>query len=793
MRNRTITVLSIISFLFLSPQVLFCQNHSQTVRGKVLDTETRQPLIGAVITLSEALNTISDENGEYRLEEVPVGRYQLQVDFIGYQSFVLHEVLVESGKEVIFNIELEPKSEELSEVIVRSSKSDYRVTHPLSVRTITVEETLRFPATYFDPARLMTTYPGVVSQNDQANGISVRGNSPNAISWRLEGMEIVNPNHTPNAGTITDRITQNGGGVNILSAQVLGTSNFFTGAFPSNFNNALAGVMDMKFREGNNEQHEFTVQAGLIGFDIAAEGPIKSLDNDLIRDVSFLVNYRYSFTGLLAAMGLDFGGESISFQDLSFSVDMTLFNKGRYKIFGMGGLSENIFEAERDTSLWEFQFDNHDISFDSRMGAIGLLANHPFKNGGTLKYGSVLSGLRSTRVSEILTNDLTVLSEPFATDFQKQTKLVYFTSYEKKLAGRSYLLTGFNGTSTRNIVSASGVGLTDFINGQINWNIYSLYTNWRNRLGSNLELNLGLHLNYFQQGDNDSFYPEPRASLLWQLDGSKSISAAYGLHSQELPPQLFNQGSNAEALGLSRAHHMVLSYKQQFKTASYWSAEVFYQSLFDIPIAADASNSFSAINVVEGYFEGALVNAGIGTNYGLELTYQKYLSDDFYLMCNGTYYESKYEGSDGVERDTRYNGNYIFNATGGKEWQWAKEKERKKGTKEVDAILGLNLRVAYLGGFRDTPIDVEASAAAGQTVYIDEQAFEIVQDAFFRTDLRVYYKRSKSRSSSTWALDIQNLTNKENAAFSYYDTAKNAIVAEYQLSLIPILSYRVEF
>lgn len=773
------------------PVLVLGQNYSQTVRGKVMDSETGQALVGATITLSEQLGAVSDENGRYRIEKVPVGRYQLKVDFIGYNSFLLPEVLVESGKETIHNIAMTLAVEDLEAIIVESSKSDYKIVHPLSVNTITVEETRRFPATFFDPARLMANYAGIVSESDQANGISVRGNSPNGVSWRLEGMEIVNPNHTPNAGTISDRVTQNGGGVNILSAQVLGTSNFYTGAFPSTFNNALAGVMDMRFREGNNEQHEFTIQAGLIGLDAAAEGPF-DINNNWIKDVSYLVNYRYSTIGLLSAMGVPLGDEEITFQDLSFSVDLTLFNSVRYKIFGMGGLSENIFEAERDTSLWEFEKDGNDISFDSRMGAVGGLASYSLPKGGVLKYGSVLSGLRSTRTSVPLDNNFNPMNDAEEFDLLKRTISSSFLSFEKRVNPKSFLKTGFNALFNRNIVMATRFGERSLANGTVDVFLYSWFGNWRTRLSNSLSMNAGLHLTYFQQ--NEDWYLEPRLAFQWQAGAADQLSLAYGLHSQQQPAQLLVAPSDQERqLGLNRAHHIVLAYKHDFSTTSYWSAELFYQSLFDIPIAGDIQNSFSAINVIEGFYEGLLVNDGTGTNYGIELSYQKYLSDNLYFLVNGTYFESKYKGSDGVERDTRYNGNYITNFTGGKEWQWLKQKQNKKGEKQVDALFGVNLRVVYLGGFRDTPIDIGASSVAGRTIYIEDQAFELVQDAFFRTDLRVYYKRSKAKSSSTWALDIQNLTNKENAAFSYYDTQQRALVQKFQLGIIPILSYRVSF
>jgi len=186
---------------------------------------------------------------------------------------LLSEVLVQSGKENVLDVFLKKAMSEIQEIVVKSTVRDFQ-RGALVPEILTIEETLRMPSTFYDPARLTFTYAGVANTNDQANNMTIRGNTPNSMSWRLEGVEIVNPNHLTGAGTFSDRTTQAGGGVNILSAQMLGTSTFYKGAFPVNYGNVLSGIMDMQLRKGNNEQLEFTGQIGLIGIDLAAEGPM---------------------------------------------------------------------------------------------------------------------------------------------------------------------------------------------------------------------------------------------------------------------------------------------------------------------------------------------------------------------------------------------------------------------------------------------------------------------------------------------------------------------------------------
>lgn len=774
---RAIHIFCVILFS-ISAISLSAQEFTQVIRGKITDVDTGQPLIGASVQLLPSdIGITTDTAGRYRLEEVPMGRYQLKVSYIGYQPVIIPELYITSAKEEVRDVALVEQASELDAVVVRAPRSDIYTTAP-TVKTLTVEETLRFPATFFDPARLVATFAGVVQDNDQGNGISVRGNSPNSILWRLEGVDIVNPNHTPNAGTVSDRVTVNGGGVNILSAQLLSTSYFYTGAFPADYGNALSAVMDMRLRPGNNQQHEFTGQAGLIGLELATEGPFS---ND--SEASYLVNYRYSFVGLLNLIGVDVGDEEISFQDISFNLVFPGKNGSELTLFGMGGLSENNFFTERDSSLWEIQKDRYDIRFRSQMGALGLTYKTPVGKKGLWHTAAAYSGLTSTRLGDQLDNNY----EPIRIedDVYDQNKASIHSFYQYKMSAANRLKFGLIATrhgydirSQQNLadVPVSGTG---------NGILWQPYLNWQSKLATNITTNIGLH--YTQFAFNSTSAVEPRVSMEWAANPNNRWSISYGLHSQLQQPQLyFSTASDLnQDLELTKAHHIVLGYQRILSSGSRFSAEAYYQSLFDVPVSGQPS-SFSALNLLEGFIDEPLVNEGTGTNYGLELSLQQFVSNGFYYLLNATAYQSKYVGSDDVERDTRFNGNYLFNATAGKEWQ----RITKKGK---DRLWGINFRIAYIGGFRDTPINEAASRTAGRTIYQNDMAFSIQQKAYFRTDLRFYLKRNKVNANRTLSLDIQNLTNAENEAFRYYDAQQNSVLVKYQLGLIPMLSYRVEF
>ena len=755
---------------------------TQTIRGKIIDNINENPIIGAsVLLINTKIGVQSDSEGNFILDKIPTGRYQLKISSINYETQTISELLLESGKEMILEIRLQETTNQLQEAIVKASSANLSgaVT---SIKNITTEQIFRFPGTYLDPARLATAYAGVANSNDQANGMVVRGNSPNGVQWRLEGVEIVNPNHLSNAGTFSDRITQNSGGVNILSAQLLGNMNFLTGAFPAEYGNALSGVMDMRLRKGNDKKHEFIAQAGLIGIDVAAEGPFKKKKNGSPTG-SYLVNYRYSFTGLLGLMGVTFGGEDIRFQDLSFNLNFPTKKAGTFTIFGMGGMSSNTFTAMRDTTQWLVQKDGFDINYTNKMGAIG--ATHSTNIGKKILWRTTLvaSGLKNARDAYVLSKQT---FQRFLTqaDSSKKCRTSFASSLNYKINIKNSVKVGLNMSYQYDeLYSRSNDGKSV---GHATGLVVQPYLNWQVSPFSKMTINVGLH--YLDYTFNKTKSPEPRASLSYQLSDNQSISFAYGLHSQLQLPQVYfaqinlndNYLQNAR-LQFTKAQHYVLSHQFSFKRGSYFKTELYYQKIFNVPVTS-LNPTFSTLNLVESFVTEPLQNLGKGDNYGIEFTFQQYLTNGFYALMNATLYNATYSGIDGIRRNSRYNGKYIFNLTLGKEWQNSKNR-----------MLGTSLRLVWLGGYYEREINEPASIENRRLIYKNAEAFTMKQPDYFRPDFRIYLKKSKQKYSRTLALDIQNIASYKNVSYSYYDILQRKIVRQYQLGLIPILSYRWEF
>ena len=267
MKKTIFTILIAVAFNGL----LFSQTITQTVRGRAFDIATKEALVGVNIILLNSdpiMGTTTNVEGEFILENVPIGRQSIEISMIGYESYFVTDLLVSSGKQVDLDIGLQEKATSLDEVVIITKRNKVKPINSmatLSSRQFTVEETQRYAGGLDDPARLVSSFAGVATPTITSNGISVRGNSPSGLLWRIEGVEVPSPNHFAN-------LTIAGAGLlTVLSSQMMGNSDFYTGAFPAEYGNASSGVFDINLRTGNSSQREYTIQAGIIGVDFATE------------------------------------------------------------------------------------------------------------------------------------------------------------------------------------------------------------------------------------------------------------------------------------------------------------------------------------------------------------------------------------------------------------------------------------------------------------------------------------------------------------------------------------------
>ncbi len=769
---------------------------TQTIRGTVIDQSLQTPIPGATVAIVSAnplRGTLTEPDGSFRLNDVPVGRQTIKISFVGYKDALLTNIVLDAGKELVLTVALEELVAQLSEVTVKPTIEKDKPLNEMatvSARTFSVEETQRFAAAVNDPARMATAYAGVIGADDGNNTIVIRGNTPNGLLWRMEGVEIPNPNHFANVGAAS-------GGISILSAQLLANSDFLTGAFPAEYGNALSGVFDLKLRRGNNAKRENTIQVGVLGIDVSSEGPFSKRYKG-----SYLFNYRYSTLGLLSRVGVNIGPGVTTFQDFSFNVYLPTRKLGTLTLFGFGGLSNQTIDAQRDSTTWQGEYDRYDQRFYANTGAAGLTHSINVGKRAYLKTVFSASGFRTGYDGNYLTNSLE--AQPRDREYYGINKTIASSTLTYKFSAqhtfRAGLIGSVIGYSLNRKDYSDSLRTLKTVVDITNQSTQTLqaFGQWNYRLNNQLTVNAGLH--YLRLSLNGSDALEPRGSIRWAFRPNQSVSVGYGLHSQLQNPATYfvvsqqpggSLASPNRNLGFTRSHQVVVAYDYSFNNGPdgrplRLKAETYYQSLFGIPVSATERNSYAIINSFSGQTTEVLRNAGKGRNYGAELTLEQFMYRDAYFLWSSSLYWSEYQGSDAVWRSTRWDGRFATSLLAGKEFIFGQASGR-------NSVLGLNIKLTYYGGYRDTPINLAASQAQQETVYVTQQAFTEKLPNYFRTDVRFSWKRNRPRSTRTLSLDLQNATNRQNVFNRYFEATTSTTRTSYQTGLIPVLSYRVAF
>lgn len=764
----------------------FAQNNKQNIRGIVTDKLSQTAIIGATIQIHNSeKQTITDEKGNYLLTEITPDRYEIKVSFAGYKEVIIPNVIVTSGKEVILDITMEDEYKKLDEVVVKASNKAGTINKLASVsaRTFSMEEVNRYAGGRSDAARLVANFAGVSATNDNRNDIVVRGNSPIGVLWRIDGMSVTNPNHFATAGTT-------GGAVSAINTNFLKNSDFFTSAFPAEYGNATAGVFDLGFRNGNNKKRETTVQLGVItGAEVTTEGPINKE-----KGSSYLVGYRYTLASLAKAVGVDIGTTATpSFQDLSFKINGGTSAIGKFSTFGV--LATSSINLDNGGDIFG---GNGGVNLGSKIGIFGL--NH-FKQINNKSNISTTIGLNYSQSEQTNSNTDRITNTSYNTeeiDF-KNTGIVVASNYSSKLNANLFLKAGLqNEFILTNQFYRYRISETEAWNqrldGNNNTSLSQGYAHFKYRIGEKTTINAGLHSQYFHL--NSSFALEPRLGFIYNVTNKSSFNLGYGLHAQNQPIATYfvqNTDTNGNItytnkdLDFTKSHHFVMGYNiNPFKD---WriKAEVYYQYLYDVPVH-NASSDYSILNTGASFkldLEDNLVNTGKGQNYGVELTVEKHYSHGYYGLVTTSIYNSKYTASDGIERNTAFNGKYVFNILGGKEW--------KMGIDHKNAF-SVDVKFTNAGGRAFTPIDLASSQASGTEV-LSSSVYSDFYKNYSRLDIKAgFVINSKNKKlSQTISLDIQNVTNNKNVFSQTYNRNRNTLDYTYQLGLFPNLLYKIQF
>lgn len=786
----------VLAFLCLISNVLLSQNISQTVRGKVVDIESNTVLVGANIAVlinGEIRGSNTDENGIFKLTDIPVGRRDIEISYLGYESVIIKSILVTSAKEIVLNIEME-ESIKVLETVEISAENTIDKSKPLnsfaavSARTFSVEETSRYAAASFDPARMALNFAGVSTggSDDLFNEIVIRGNTPLGVLWRLEGIEIPNPNHFGELGS-------SGGAISMLSSTTLSNSDFYTGAFPAEFGNATSGVFDLNMRNGNNEKREYSFMFGALGLEFGLEGPLSKS-----KGSSYLINYRYSTLAVLQAAGVNPTGDVLpTYQDLSFKFNFPNRKLGTISVFGLGGNSLAANNPAQDSLEWESFSDREGFQEKSKTGIIGMSHKKLLSDNSYLR--TVLLRTYESKIEDEFVLDDSYHQNIYDQDESIQNTTRISSMYHKKISAQSSIRLGgiFSIRDFKFKYYEKGAlqdPLVNTFNNKSDAGLIQAFAQWKYKLNATLTLNTGLH--YSRMTINGQSVLEPRASIAIKLNPRSEITISTGMHSKMEHPALYTfEGTFLDGtkvaeknnLGFTKSIHNVLSYDVRLSPKLLVKAEVYYQHIFNVPIEPQTTSTFSYLNnfsVRDTWNIPDLVAEGKGRNIGLDLTIERFFSEGFYVLATGSIYDSKYKTKSDKYFNTRFNGNFQTNVLSGKEFKLGKSGKN---------IFGVNGKFSFSGGARQTPFDLDASIIAQDIVVQSDKPFEMKMGNYHRLDFGISYRINGKNSTHTIMIDVQNVYNRANPYEFEYDDELNEIVADRQTGLFPFFNYRVEF
>ena len=780
----------------------------QTIRGQVIDEDSKLPLIGVTVLIEDSsppIGATTDIDGNFRIEKVPVGRVNLQLSHIGYEKKVIPNIVVNSAKEVILSLTLHEyttKMKEMTLVAQMDKGSPINDMALVSARSISPEESNRYAGPFNDPTRIMSNYAGIASTQDGSNDIIVRGNSPKYIQWRLEGVQITNPNHFANQSGVGT------GGISALNNNLLATSDFYPSAFPAEYGDVLSGVYDIKLRSGNNERFEGVFGVGIMGTDITLEGPLK-----MGYTGSYLINYRYSTITLMSNLGLvDRSGVTI-FQDGAFKIMLPSKKLGTFSIFGLGGYSG---------------FDMEDMSGLEAVGSPGHSAqlNNLSKDHATKSYLFNTGINHSISLSEksYLNTSIAYSTDGINDDVQARyispaqtgsSSYKYFegdvskstyrgaVTLHYKINNRHKLQAGFKygyfsydyfQQLQKDTVSAQSV-LANF-----NQQMSTLrnFISWKFQAFDNLTFITGIH--QMNELYNQNRTLEPRFAMNWGLNPTVDLTLGYGKHSSmESVHNYFakvpdDQGALTELnrnLGLLKANHYTFAIEKRFRSDLKAKLGLYYQWLYNLPVANEDTSYYATINERIDYEYVDLVNEGKGKNYGAELTIEKFFNDSYYFLINMSLFQSKYKTLENRWRNTQYNGEYMANILAGKEFF-------NLGKKDNQALT-INLRVYIGGGRKIVPLRRDDQGQLNVDLANDrywdyDKAYESSLDDLYQMDLSMSYKWNKLKTTHEFYLNLYDMTGAKGRISEYYDESEPDNIGYItQVGFFPNLMYKVYF
>lgn len=795
-------------FLFLTASIWGQETSTIDISGQVQEKLSRQAIANAEVELmyfQPKKSTFADSLGNFKLTGIPVGRHRLLVRSENYEDAIFNNLIVSVGKTPVITIYMEEKvitenqiasSKKLNSISIQPDVINTMV--DISNQPFTLDEVNHYSGSRSDPARLVTGFAGIINPDDARNDLIVRGATPLGIKWKLEGLDVGNPNHFGYMST-------SGGYFPIININMMDNSEFLYGNFSAENGNSTSGTFDINLRKGNTLKTDATAQFSLNGVEAMIEGPFRKGG-----DASYLVAARYSVLKLFGLLGLDFNSGALpDYFDINFNIHLVDNAKRQSSIFGIYGFSSFLSTVEKSSSgSISINDDNKENNTKIHNGVLGWKHREILSS---QTYWQTTLGVVANYNKE---SDLFYIQEP-------DSSFYTYTGYDESLLMLKYSLNSFINTKFNtkfsmraglglhyrqfdlagyaNRYDTLGYTLYDFKGGSL---LAEAFVQGQYKLNRKLKFTLGLRGQFATI--NNAWSAEPRFAMIWNPAPRHQIAVGYAWQSSEVPfrvqfqqfanynsqGQVIDYNTSQQNLDFMRNHYVTLEYT--FQIADGWQATLmpYYKYWTSIPVATEKANGFSLVN----YASEPLTNeippyrmesSGTAQNYGVDLSIKKIFSRGYFVVLNGSWLNSIYQGSDLKSYNSGFNHSYIARLMAGKEFKVGKRKNN---------ALFFSTTFTYAHGGFSTPLDLEASRLVQNEVYSDDWYSKRIPD-YLRWDLK-FGMRINSRNkklSHYFYIDAMNVLNRKNIAYYYYDNQAHAEVPTYQVGFVPDILYRIQF
>lgn len=752
---------TLLLLLFSTANFISAQN--STLKGQIREAGNNSPIeLANVIVEGTTIGTFTDEAGNFEINDITPGTYNIRVSCIGYVAKTIFEIEVTRAKPSVISVELEPVAKELKEVEVKASFFSKQAESPVSVRNIGSNEIQRAPGGNRDISRVIQSLPGVGYTASFRNDILIRGGSPAENRFYIDGIEIPNINHFATQGA-------SGGPVGLINVDFIREVNFYSGAFPAGRGNALSSIMDIRLREGRDDRFGFNLTMGSSEFALSVEGPLKKIKTlsenktkkSRVESATMLASVRYSYLqGLFKLLKLPF---LPSYLDAQYKVKIRFNPKNELVLLGLGAddrfqlnLSANKTREQRyllnvlpQQNQWNYAVGAKYTHFfkDYYLNVIlsrNMLGNHAFKYENNDKSNPKLFDYNSTEAENKLRIEITGRNGAW--------KYNYGVNYEyARYTNRTTQLISYPGTEelfSLNYDSRLSIH---------KWGLFAQVS--RAFFSERLQLSAGLRT------DNNSYNKDMALNLHQQL--SPRISASFSVlpgwfinfnsgYYHQLPPYTGlgfrdNNGTLVNKHRITYIHnvHVVLGTEYQTKWNSRFSVEGFFKQYFNYPFLL--RDSVSLAN--QGGDFGVIGNTELSSNnkgrsYGVEFLYEQKLYKGFYGIVAYTLFWSQFEDRNGTYRPSSWDSRNVISLTGGKKFKRNWE-------------TGARWRIS--GGQPFTPFDIERSSIVPvwnfyRSGLLDYSQLNSQRNPWFhQLDIRITKKWFFKKWSLELYLDVQNL------------------------------------